>query len=99
MRCVAPASQSSTHRHNHDQKEVTMKTTSSNTQLHGNDAVTGAADNLGVVRRTSLLLLLLCLFSGLLFAKPVGSQSFNWSGAAPTGTKIRITAKAPPKPG
>ncbi len=65
-----------------------------------NSRATGAG-KLNLAARLSLLLLLLCSLSGALFADPiaVGSQTFNWTGAALPGSKIRITAKAPPKAG
>ncbi len=69
-----------------------MKTVLSNLQLRRNNAKALGSGKLAPLSRIAVLLLGIFVFSGLLFADPVGSQTFNWAGFAPMGTKIRITA-------
>ncbi len=71
-----------------------MKTVMSNLQLRRNNVKTSRSGKLSPLSRIVVLLLGMFVFSGLLFADPVGSQTLNWNGFAPANTRIRITAAA-----
>ncbi len=71
-----------------------MKTVLSNLQHFRNNVKASRPGKLSPLSRIAVLLLGMFVFSGLLFADPVGSQTLNWNGFAPANTKIRITATA-----